>query len=143
MCVCVCFGSWMLCIYVERCFESKICWLDLCLSSLLVAFISMCFSLLEKHFFFKLDSFSTDPWQIPFYRALLSPLLYKSWWILDPSRFLGFSSIDSWQPFRSIEPNFWALCLADRFSTYSWPIEVILPSTDPWQHLDKFISVEI
>ena len=51
---------WMLCLYAEWCFESLICWLDLCLSSLLVTFISMCFSLLEKLFFFKLDSYSID-----------------------------------------------------------------------------------
>ena len=41
----------MLCIYVERCFESLICWLDLRLSSLLVAFISLCFSSLKNSFF--------------------------------------------------------------------------------------------
>ena len=51
----------MLCIYVERCFESLICWLDLCLSCLIVAFIFMYFPFLWKTLFLKLDSFSTDP----------------------------------------------------------------------------------
>ena len=58
VCVCVCFGSWMLCIYVERYFESLICWLVLCLSSLLVAFISLCFSSLKNSF----SSSSTASW---------------------------------------------------------------------------------
>ena len=48
---------------VERCFKSLICWLDLCLSSLLVAFISLCFSSLKNSFFIKLNSFSTNSWQ--------------------------------------------------------------------------------
>ena len=61
VCVCVFLDLCMLCIYVERYFESLICCLEVCLSSLLVAFISMCFSSHEKPSFFKLDSFSTNP----------------------------------------------------------------------------------
>ena len=101
--MCVCFRSWMFCIYVERCFESLICWLDLCLSSLLFAFISLCFFLFEKLIFFMLNGFSIDPRQIPFYRAPLSSFLDRSYRILDPSRFLGFFSIDSRQLLRSIK----------------------------------------
>ena len=56
----------MFCILFEMRFESLICVLDVYLSSLFVAFTSMCFSLLEKPSFFKLDSFST-PQQIPLY----------------------------------------------------------------------------
>ena len=83
------------------------------LCSLLVAFISMCFSLLEKPLFFKLDNFSTHHRQISFLLSLLlvistDPLqllnlskkiskfcVYPidSRQILDPSRFLGFLSI--------------------------------------------------
>ena len=122
MCVCVCVCVFldlcMLCIYVERYFESLICCLEVCLSSLLVAFISMCFSSHEKPSFFKLDSFSTDPWQILFLSSILSLLSIASQQILDPSRFLGFFSIESWQLLRSSEPNFFALYLLNRFSTY-------------------------
>ena len=50
----------MFCIYVERCFESLICWLDLWLSSHLVAFSSYVFFSLEKPLFCILNSFSTD-----------------------------------------------------------------------------------
>ena len=93
----VCFGSWMLCIYVERCFEILICWLDLYLSTLLVAFISLCFSSLKNSF----SSSSTAPRQIPFYRAFLSPFSIDPRQILDPSRQI-----------------FCALCLLDRFSIH-------------------------
>ena len=51
----------MLCILFEMRFESLICGLDVCLSILFVAFISMCFSLLEKSSFFNLDNFLTHP----------------------------------------------------------------------------------
>ena len=111
--VCVFLDLWMLCLYVEMRFESLICGLDVCLSSLFVAFISMFFSLLEKPSFFKLDSFSTHPRQIPFYRAFF----FRSRQILNPSKFLGFISIESWQLLRSIELNFFTLYLLDRFST--------------------------
>ena len=104
---------WMLCLYVERCFESLTCWVDLFFSSLLVAFIFMYFSSLEKLFFFKLDSFSTNTSTHPLlssFFALLSidfqkqadPSSFSSdlfvsltnpWYILDPSRFLSFFSI--------------------------------------------------
>ena len=118
----------MLCIYVERCFESLICWLDLCLSSLPVTFISLCFSFLRKLLFFKLHGSSIDPRHISFYRALHSPFLDRSWWILNPSSFLGFFSIAS-----SIHRDIFLSSLSDRFSTNSRSIKVILPSTTPWQ----------
>ena len=120
----------MLCIFVERYFESLICWLDLCLSSLLVAFISICFSSLWKTSFLQarqlLDRSLTDS-------LLSSPSFSFSWRILDPSRFLGFSSIDSRQLLRSIEPNFWALCLADRFSIQRGDFSIDRSSTAPQQ----------
>ena len=72
VCVCVCLDLCMLCIYVERCFESLICCLDLWLSSQLTAFIFICFlqarqlldkssinSLSTRPFFFILDSILT------------------------------------------------------------------------------------
>ena len=66
----------MPCIFLLRdVFESLICCLDLCLSSLLVAFISMCFSFLWKQFFFKLDS-------SPTYLFLSSPYSFLSRQIL-------------------------------------------------------------
>ena len=96
VCVCVCLDPWMLCIFLLwDVFESLTCWLDLCLSSLLVAFISMCFSFLWKHLFFKLDSFSTDLHiSSPF-----SSWLDRSYRILNPSSLLDYVSI----AFRSIE----------------------------------------
>ena len=80
---------------------------------MIYAFISICFSLLEKSLFFKLESSLTHPRQISFLSSLLlvistDPLqllnLSKkiskfcvcpidSQQILDPSRFLGFLSI--------------------------------------------------
>ena len=101
MCVCVCildhecFAFFLL----RDVFESLTCWLNLCLSILLVAFISMCFSSLKKLFFIKLDSFSTDVY---------------------PSRPLDFFSQQILSHLWSIEK----LCLADRFSTVSRSIEV-------------------
>ena len=83
VCVCVFLDLWMLCIYVERCFESLICCLDLWLSSLLVAFIFMCFSSLEKTFFFKLNSFSTDSRQILDRFLSIEPFFLFSRQILD------------------------------------------------------------
>ena len=88
----------MLCIYVERCFESLICCLDLCLSSLLVAFISTCFSLL---------------WKTPFLQA--QQLLDRSSIDSFLSSFLSSTSIETSIDLRSIEENFWALYLANRF----------------------------
>ena len=81
VCVCV-LDLWMICLYVKRCFESLICWLDLCLSSLLVAFISMYFSLLWKTYFLQarqlFDKSSIDSISI-------EPFLFFSWQILiDP-----------------------------------------------------------
>ena len=92
----------MLCIYVKRCFKSLICWLDLCLSSLLVAFISLCFSSLKNSF----SSSLIASQQILFYWALLSSCLYRSYCNLDPLRFLDFFSIDTRQLLRSIEKIF-------------------------------------
>ena len=101
--VCVCvyvLDLWMLCIVLWRdVFESLTCWLDLCLSSLLVAFISMCFSSLWKTPFFKLDSFSTDPRQLLIYWAPWTSFLDRFYRIFDPSSFLEYVSIAS----RSIE----------------------------------------
>ena len=77
---------WMPCIYADRCFENLTCWLDLWLSCLLVAYISLCFCLLEKLLFFKLDSFSINPQKIPFYRACLSPFSIDPRQILSPLR---------------------------------------------------------
>ena len=114
VCVCVCvFWIYMLCILFKMSFESLICWFDAWVSSLIYAFISMCFFLLEKLLFFKLDSSLSHPRQISFLSSLLlvistDPLqllnLSKkiskfcvcpidSRQILDPSRFLGFLSI--------------------------------------------------
>ena len=158
MCVCVCvfLDLWMLCIYVERCFESLICCLDLWLSSLLVPFIFMCFSSLEKTFFFKLDSFSTDSDRSSTDSFLSSPsfsFLDRSsidYWSIKISRFLlNRISIASW----SIEENFWALYLPDSISTDPRSIEIsgflfdieinLFLSTDPRQQLDRLSSVEI
>jgi len=131
---------WMLWIYVERCFKSYICWFDLCLSSLLVAFIFMSFFLLWKTHFLQarqlLDKSSTY--------SLLSSLSFSlSRKILTESRSIEISRflLDKFSTTSSIH---WAtFCLADRFSTDSWSVEVFLPLTNPRQHLDRFISVEI
>ena len=62
--MCVCFGSWMLCIFLLRdVFESLTCWLGLCLRvACLIALISMYFSSLWKTAFYQarqlLDRFS-------------------------------------------------------------------------------------
>ena len=126
----------MLCLYVERCFESLICWLNPCLSSLLVAFISLCFSLLEKHSFLKLNSFSIDPWQISFYRAFLSLFSIESWQLPLLSRFLGLTSTISQQIGQSIEPKSCAICLLDTSSTDLQSIEVGFYSIAARQFLD-------
>ena len=114
----------MLCIYVEMRFESLICGLDVGLSSLFVAFISMCFSLLEKPLFFKLNSFLTHPRQISFLSSLYLVISTDPRQILDPSIFLGLTSIASWQLGRSIELKLCALCLLDTFSIDSRSIEI-------------------
>ena len=95
----------MLCLYVERCFERLTCWVDLCLSNLLVAFIFMCFSSLEKPLFFKLDRTSTDT-----STECIKPLCFA------PDRF----SITG----RSIEIFFWPLYLLDKSLTHSRSIEI-------------------
>ena len=82
----------MLYIYFELSFESLIFWLDLWLSSLLVAFISLCFSSLKNSFSSSstalrqiLDRFSTD--SVLFFKTpFLCPFLIDPWQILDPSR---------------------------------------------------------
>ena len=109
----------MFCIYVERCFESLICWLDLWLSSHLVAFSSYVFFSLEKPLFCILDSFSIESWQLP----LLS-------------RFLGFTSTISQQIGQSIEPKSCAICLLDTSLTDSQSIEVGFYSIAARQFLD-------
>ena len=118
LCVCVCvFWIYILCILFEMSFKSLICWFDVWVSSFFYAFISMCFSLLEKPLFFKLESSSTHPRQISFISSLplvistdprqlldpsrkfseLSVCPIDSQQILDPSRFLGFLSIAAQQ----------------------------------------------
>ena len=104
VCVCVCvFWIYMLCILFEMSFESLICWFDAWVSSLIYAFISMSFSLLEKPLFFKLDSSSSHPRQISFLLSLLLVIL------TDP---------------QSIEENFWAHYLLNRFLTDPRSIEI-------------------
>ena len=130
----------MLCILIEMSFESLICWFDVWASSLFYEFISICFSLLEKALFFKLDSSSTHPRQISFLSSLFLVISTYPLQLLDPLRKiselsvclidilsiepsscdLNISSIDS----RSIEENFWAFYLLDRFSTNPRSIEV-------------------
>ena len=108
----------MLCIYVERCFESLICCLYLCLSSLLVAFISTCFSLLWKTPFIQaqqlLDRSSIDPWSIEenFWALCLADRSSIDSFL---SSFLSSASIETSIDLRSIVENFWALYLANRF----------------------------
>ena len=98
--VCVCLDLWMRCLYVKRRFESLICDLDVCLSSLYVALISMCFSLLEKPSFFKLDTSLID--------SFLSSFSFS---------FLDSISIAS----QSIEISRFLL---DKILTASWSIEI-------------------
>ena len=124
VCVCV-FWIYMLCILFEMSFESLICWFDVWVSSLIYAFISMCFPLLEKPLFFKLDSSSSHPRQISFLSGLLlvistdpqqlfdpskkisklSVCPINSRQILDPSRFLGFLSITAQQVLNLLRPS--------------------------------------
>ena len=138
VCVCVCvLDLWMLCIFLLRdVFESLKCWLDLWLSSLLVAFISMCFS-----------SF----WKTVFYQA--RQLLDRSSIASCLSSLLDFFSRQILSHIRSIE--LFGICLdsfsihresfypADKFSTEVRSIELILSSTNSRKLLDRFISVEI
>ena len=128
---------WMLCVFLLRdVFESLTCWLDLCLSSLLVAFISKCFSSLWKTHFLQawqlFDKSSIDSY-------LLSPLGFLSRQKLAHTRSIKLSGIclDSFSIHRE------TFCLADRFSTESRSIKVLLQSIDSQEHLDKFIFVEI
>ena len=81
--------------------------------------------------FFKLDSFSIDPRQIPFYWAHLSYFLDRSYRFLNPSRFLGFFSIDSWQLLWFIEKL--SFCLANRFSIHRGIFAIDISSTAPRQ----------
>ena len=104
----------MLCIYVERCFESLICWLDPCLSSLLVAFISLCFSLLWKTPFPQdrqlLDRFSfIEPFFLIFSIDLNGILIHRDFWVSSQQ------ILDSF--FDPLSQNFWSFCLANRFLT--------------------------
>ena len=105
----------MLCIHVERCFESLICWLDLWLSSHIVAFSSYVFFSHEKLLFYVLNSFSTDTSFI---------------------EISGLTLIVSWQIGRSIELKSIALCLLDISLTDSQSIEVGFCSIAAWKLLD-------
>ena len=94
MCVCVCVFWIYECFalfFMRDVFESLTCWLDLCLSSLLVCIHLFVFFLsLKKLFFIKLNSFLTDSRQIPIYRAPWTSFLDKSYCIFNPSSFLDF-----------------------------------------------------
>ena len=90
--VCVCvyvLDLWMLCIVLWRdVFESLTCWLDLCLSSLLVAFISMCFSTLWKtHLLQAWQLFdrllSIQPLGLPFSIEVITYSIYRGFWTLS------------------------------------------------------------
>ena len=129
----------MLCIYLKRYFKSLICWLDLCLSSLLVAFISLCFSSLKNSF----SSSSIASEQILDRFSSIEPFfLLVSIDLIAISIHWGFGFLlDRCSTNSSIhQKNF---CLANRFSIASWSIEVFFSSTDPQQHFDRFISVKI
>ena len=104
MCVCV-LDLWMLCLFVERCFESLTYWVDLCLSSLLVAFICICFSSLEKLLFFKLDSFLTDTSTHPFLLSLFALLSIDTRQYADPSRFSSDLFVSSTDPQHILDPS--------------------------------------
>ena len=137
--MCVCFWIYAL----------HICWEMFWELNMLIGFLfeklACCihlfmFFLLEKLLFFKLDRSSTISLSIEPSFSFLD----RSQQILDPSRFLGFSSIDSRQLLRSIELNFWAFCLPDSFLTDTRSIKVIfLLSIDPRQYLNRFISIKI
>ena len=139
--VCVFLVLWMLCFFLWRdVFESLICWLDPCLSSLLVAFISLCFSSLWKTHFLQarqlLDRSSTNSF-------LLSLFFFFSWqklthsWSIKLSRLCLDRCSTASLIYRA------TFYLVDRFSSTSWSIEVFLLLTNNRQHLDKFISVKI
>ena len=114
-------------------FERLTCWLDLCLSSLLVCIHLFVFFLsLKKLFFIKLDRFSTDSY-------LSSPLDFFSRQILLHFWSIKLSGL-CLDRFLIYQETF---CLADRFSTESWSIKELFPSTNSRQHLDRFIFVEI
>ena len=131
----------MLCILFEMSFESLICWFDVWVSSLIYAFISICFSLLEKSLFFKLESSLTHPRQISFLSSLfvistdlwqlLDPLRnfskisicpIDSRQILDPLRFLGFHLIATRQLLDLSRPS----CM--QFFSYVLHLSFILSS---------------
>ena len=132
---------WMLCIFIERSFESLMCWLDLCLSSLLVAFISMCFSHLWKtpslQAWQLLDKSSTD--------SLLSKILFKVsiLLLLILSPLFTFGSVmrrperTSWRTFRNMAfiRNITSFCqiLPTLLSSKSFGLRVgHLYLRDPW-----------
>ena len=92
---------------------------------------SLCvFPLFEKPVFFKLDSFSTD-------LHLSSPSFFFSWQKLAQSWSIELSGIclDNFSFHRE------TFYLADRFSTESWSIEVLLPSTN--SYLSRFSARQI
>ena len=91
MCMCMCVGSWMLFFFffwlllLRDVFESLTCWLDVCLNSLLVAFISMCFSTLWKTHFLQarqlLDRFlSIEPLRLPFLTKVNAISIHWAFW---------------------------------------------------------------
>ena len=128
----VCFGSKCFTFFLLRdVFESlKFCW-DLWLSSLLVCIHLFVFFLyLKKLFFIKLDRFSTGSY-------LSSPLDFFSRQILLHFRSIKLSGL-CLNRFLIHQETF---CLADRFSTESWSIEVLLPSTN--SYLSRFSARQI
>ena len=71
-----------------------------------------------------LSAFSIECRQIFDISRFLGRFLIKVQQFLDLTRILGFILTEARQLSRSIEPNFFALCLLDRFSIDSWSIEI-------------------
>ena len=153
VCVCVCWIMnafflllWLL-LLLRDVFESLICWLDLCLSSLLIAFISMCFSSLWKTHFLQarqlLDKSSTDSYlsspldflsrqklvqfrSIELFGIHLDSFSTASRQLLDPSRYFCHRQILNNNSMDSFLSRFsaWQISIAPRsielcFSIYS------------------------
>ena len=151
MCVCVCFWIYECFTSMLRyVFESLTCWLDLWLSSLLVAFLFMCFSSLEKLIFFKLDSSSTDSFLSRFSFSFLysistaSRSIKISGFLLDristASRSIEISGIlldNFFDPLRKILVLF--VCSIDSRQI----LDPSRPSFSRRQILDRFSSIEI
>ena len=126
----MCFGSMNALLFLLRdVFESLKCWLDLWLSSLFVAFISMCFSSLWKTTFYQarqiLDSFlSIEPFKLLFSTEVNAISIHQDFW--SSSQQISIASSIHQETF----------CLADRSSTDSQSIEVGICSIAAWQLLD-------